>query len=384
MIIAHWDSSFFREFGGAEFHTAEVLNALARRGETCFLVACTPNTQEGLSFSPQLDREIGVHLGSFQNPLECRNNPFRFLIQLVSYMASACRFVAWLRKNRVDVIHQHFVGLDVVLLSVLKHVFRYRLVVTFHGMELELALDSKTSDWKNRLALNSADGVTSVSRELSGRLSRQYGVSDIQVIPVGVDVNKIRQLASLPSELTIEPGHFVYCGRIAPEKQVPQLVEAFAAAVRRGCGRNLYIMGGGVEERKVRSLVKRLGLGHRVFLLGTHTRSNALRMLKESRCVLLNSRSEGRPLVILETIALGRTLIAPDVGGICEMVTHEHNAVLFCKGDTEALVSAILSLDKDEGRLEKLVRNARATIATLPDLDTAVDSYLRLYRSRVA
>lgn len=140
-------------------------------------------------------------------------------------------------------------------------------------------------------------------------------------------------------------------------------------------------MGSGADERRVRSLLTGLQVHDRVFLLGAHKRHQALRMINGSYCLLLNSSSEGCPLVIWEALALGKPVIAPDVGGIGELVSHDQDAMLFPAGDKLALSSAILALDNDENLAEKLGRNALETASRHTGVQATVDAYMELYRS---
>ena len=79
MKIAFWNSGYFSGYGGAEFHTAEMINALARRGETCFLLADAPDPGDDWVMTPELDDRVTVFKGAFQNPLHYKKNPIRFL-----------------------------------------------------------------------------------------------------------------------------------------------------------------------------------------------------------------------------------------------------------------------------------------------------------------
>jgi len=381
MKIAFWNSGFFGGYGGAELCTAELINTLAGRGETCFLLANTPGPAISSILPHDLDERIVVRRGAFHNPLEQKKNPIVFLYRVFRYLISACSLLAWLIRQRVDVIHLHFVSLDVVMLVWLKRLLGYRLVLTFHGMELELAHSSTLSNWKNRLALKNADHVTAVSRHQCDVLRKIDPACPVHYIPNALDSDRIHQLASQPSSLPIESGQFVFCGRVDPEKQVLGLVEAFELAIRQGCSRKLYIMGDGVDFARVQCVIVRLDIAERIILLGAQERHYALRMISECRCLLLNSSSEGYPMVILEAMVLGKPVIAPDIGGIGDMVSSGDNAMLFPAGDTDALCSAILDLDRHEDKAERLGENARTAVAVQPDLDTVVSRYIELYRS---
>jgi glycosyltransferase involved in cell wall biosynthesis len=379
MKIAFWNSGFMRGYGGAEVSAAELINALAEQGESCYLLSSKPEPGGTMIRTAHLDEQVEVRLGVFHNPLNFAKNPFVLLYKILRYLGSAGALFAWLVRQRVDVIHQHFIGIDVVMLVFFKRLLGYRLVLTFHGLELELADGNSLSGWKNRLALKHADHITAVSRQQCDQLSRLVPGRRVHYIPNAIDKSGIRSLATQPSDLPIQPGHFVFCGRLNPVKQVPGLVRAFEKAVLQGCSRNLYIMGSGPDDEAVRNLVEKHGLKDRVFMLRGQQRRHALYMIRKSRCLLLNSSSEGYPMVILEAMVLGKPVIAPEVGGIGELLTHGKNALLFPVNDEQALSSAILELDRNDDLVAEMGNKSAAKIADMPGLDIIVGRYMELY-----
>lgn len=379
MKIAFWNSGFFSSYGGAELCTAELLNTLASRGETCFLLANVPERGGSSDIVPELDERIAVRQGAFHNPLNYRKNPLLFLYKAIRYGFSALALPFWMARHRVDVIHQHFISLDVILLVALKGLFGYRLVLTFHGMELELACGNRLATWKNRLALEHADAVTAVSPQQCVGLLEQNAGCNAVFIPNALDRGCLKALAELPWDSPAEPGHFVFCGRVSPEKQVPEMVEAFSRAIDQGCSRNLYIMGDGPDDERLKAAIEKWGLERRVFPLGARKREHALRLIRECHCLLLNSQSEAYPIVILEAMVLGRPVIAPDVGGIGEMLIQERNALLFQASEVDQLTSCILKMDRETGLAERLGENTRVAVNGFADLDSVVNRYRELY-----
>lgn len=113
MKIAYWSRGVLRGYGGAS----------------------TP-------MSPELDGRITVHQGHFANPLDHSKGPLDFLYSTARYLVSSIALLAWLGKSRVDVIHQHVINLDVLPLLAFKRLLGYRLALTFHGMDLDMAAGS--------------------------------------------------------------------------------------------------------------------------------------------------------------------------------------------------------------------------------------------------
>jgi glycosyltransferase involved in cell wall biosynthesis len=242
-----------------------------------------------------------------------------------------------------------------------------------------MAEGSRLAAWKNRVALKYADEVTSVSPHQCAELSETGGGRQVHFVPNALDSSEIHRLASQGYDVPVEPGHFVFCGRLAPVKQVPQLIDAFASAIRQGCTRNLFLVGDGWERERVCSRIEELGLSNRVVHLGRMQRRQALRLIRDSYCLVLNSITEAYPLVILEAMALGRPVIAPRIGAIGHLLTDGESGLLFPALDARALTECLLRLDRDPGLAGRLGNRASADYRQLATLDAVLDRYLQLY-----
>jgi glycosyltransferase involved in cell wall biosynthesis len=379
MKIAFWNAGFLRGFGGAELCTAELLNAMAMRGETCYMLSSKPDPGGSTGQIAELHSDVTVRGGSFQNPLNFKRNPLKFAFKCLQYSAAAVALFAWLARRRVDVVHLHFVGIDVVMLVLFRYLLGYRLVLTFHGMELELAESSAVSKWKNRFALKYADATSAVSRPLCQKLQSIGSATPVRFIPNALDSAKIIEKAERASCPAPVKGHFVFCGRFMAVKQVPRLIAAYARAVSMGCTRKLFLVGHGPEQAEVENAIQSHGLEERVIIVPAQPRENALRLIRDACCLVLNSSSETYPMVILEAMTLKSPVIAPEVGAIGEMITHRQTGLLFAVNDAEALAEAIVEIDRDVTAATAMGDKAGAAVQALADPDTVVQQYSELY-----
>jgi glycosyltransferase involved in cell wall biosynthesis len=150
---------------------------------------------------------------------------------------------------------------------------------------------------------------------------------------------------------------FVFIGELRHLKGVDVLLEALAAHQTVFPGRAL-IVGGGPEEAKFKRLARRLGLNARVAFAGPTPARTAF---ARARCVVVPSRAESFPYIVLEAAAAQMPLIATNVGGIPEIVA-DTDMPLIPPGDVGALAGqlrAFLSSPKPflarAARLQELV-----------------------------
>src|SRR6202008_736578 len=95
----------------------------------------------------------------------------------------------------------------------------------------------------------------------------------------------------------------------------------------------------GPLEAEGRALHAELGLGDRFRLLGY--RDEAGRLIAGASLFVLASPHEGLPVTVMEALTLGVPVVAPDVGGLREVVTAGENGILVPPRHAEALAAAI-------------------------------------------
>ncbi len=383
MTIALWSPGYARGYGGCE----QMVNALLRRFSLQGLRTVLISDGERGSrlqnpYFATLPDRVRAYVDTFPNPLLSRR-PAAVISSSWRYAGAALRWVRFLRRSTPQIVHMHLVTLDVFLLVICKYLFGYRLIVTFGGTDLWVTRESRLGRLRVRVALRCADAVTAVSEHMASLLRERFGRRDVICIANGVDraelLNVSRQVkADVPAD------HFVFIGRLHPVKCIPLLIETFKAAIDAGCDRNLYIVGDGEERASVARLISRYRLSERIILLGAMSHRRAMAILARARCLLLTSRDEGCPNVVLEAMALGVPVIAASVGGVPELVTHGETGYLFAPEDTKMAAAHILELARDADAARALGCRGAEAVRRCFELSAAVDGYTRLYRSVLA
>ncbi len=129
---------------------------------------------------------------------------------------------------------------------------------------------------------------------------------------------------------------FVYVGELRDLKGVDILLEALAAIQTTFPGRAI-IVGGGPDERKLKRLARKLSLGARVSFAGPLPARTAF---ARARCVVVPSRAESFPYIVLEAAAAHMPLIVTNVGGIPEIMGNI-DMPLIPAGDVGALAAQL-------------------------------------------
>ena len=136
---------------------------------------------------------------------------------------------------------------------------------------------------------------------------------------------KLKSEEFIPDLKTKDPV-FVTVGRLHSRKGHHFLIEAHNRLLREGLLHKIYVIGDGEEKENLENLINELGVQDSFILLGTLT--NPYPYIKKADFFMLPSESEGWPLVIAESLILKKVILATNVGGIPEMISHKKNGYL--------------------------------------------------------
>jgi glycosyltransferase involved in cell wall biosynthesis len=158
-------------------------------------------------------------------------------------------------------------------------------------------------------------------------------------------------------------------GRLHAVKDQAFLVRACALLRDRGLDFECVIAGEGPERQRLESLVAETRLQDRLTLLGYVPREQMDPLYQRADVVVLTSRSEGIPLVLMEAMVRGRIVLAPAITGIPELVIPGKTGFLYIPGALENFVEKIFFLQEMRrgdrnavGRLEWIRHAARVKV----------------------
>jgi glycosyltransferase involved in cell wall biosynthesis len=136
--------------------------------------------------------------------------------------------------------------------------------------------------------------------------------------------------------------HLLAVGRLHTVKDHGFLLRACVRLCQRGLNFQCEIAGEGPERCNLERLIQEYGLEERVRLLGHVPREQQDALYQRADVVVLTSRSEGIPLVLMEAMARGKIVVAPTITGIPELVVAERTGFLYEPGSVEDFVTRVL------------------------------------------
>ena len=236
------------------------------------------------------------------------------------------------------------------------------------------ALLSRSGKVHLRIAARGARQVNTPSHFMRDLAAKQGIVAS--VVPLGVDLTRWPPARPRPRDPSA-PVKLLHVASLNRVKDQPTLLEAMARLGAAGVRFELAIVGLDTLDGEIQRMAARMGLDGEIRFLGEMTHTELRPWFEWADMLVMTSRHEAGPLVMLEAAVVGVPTVGTRVGHLAD---HSPDAALAVPvGDGQALCEAISSLAKDEVRRLTLAAAAQA-IATRYDAAFTARTFLDTYR----
>jgi len=254
-----------------------------------------------------------------------------------------------------------------------------RVVVSYHAMGTE-APGTIVRPYLHPL-LRRMDGHIAVAEIQKRRLVDEVGLREetVRVIYNGVDTSVFRPASAadrttarralgLPEDAVV----LMAVGSLKSIKGVDVLLRAAAPVMAREPRARLVLVGDGPDRVMLEALANELGIAVRVSFLGI--RADVDTVLRAADALVLASRTEALPTVVLEAMATELPVIATRVGGVPEIVESDRSGLLVPAEDADALTRALERVVSDAALRVTLGRRGRAIVEARFRVETMCES----------
>lgn len=313
-------------------------------------------------------RQLGVEVTHIPKR---RRVDIPFFIQLCSY----------LRKNRFDLVHAFSFSGE--MWGWLANLFsgNARFVSTVHSVyewysPLQWMIKRWVTQGSAALVANSQAGADYAALRMGIRRNT------VDVVPNGIELPaRVEQAqeseADDEKESTPRTPRMLFVGRLVDHKNLPCLLRAFSLVARQHEQVELDLVGDGPLRQSLEQQVKALGIGGRVNFWGEQ--NDVTPWLRNADLFVISSHREGLSNAVMEAMSVGLPVLASNVGGNPELVTHEKTGMLFPADDHETLASMALELLHDEQKRRTLAAGALAAARRFHDPARMVSDMERIY-----
>ena len=357
--------------GGIFRHILDLANGQADRGHHVGIVA---DSLTGGERAEQALTEIAPRLKLGVHRLAIRREP---LPADVLVWAHFVRLIRWLKP---DVLHGHGAkaGAFIRLKTASKPTVR---VYTPHGGSLHYPLTSLKGALYSRLEralMNSTDLFLFESAFARDTYQRTIGTPEgvVRTVFNGVTAGEFDPIVKADDATDV-----IYVGEFRDIKGADLLVDAVARLRADGKPVTLTLAGDGEEGENLRAQVARLVLGDTVRFIG-HVKARY--GFSKGSLLVVPSRGDSMPYVVIEAAAAGIPMVAANVGGIPEIFGPQHADALFAPNIAGAMADAIeIALEDPEATLAR-ARSLRERIFLHFSQKAMVEGVLAGYRDAFA
>lgn len=322
-------------------------------------------------YSPVDRWHIMGHARSLKADTQLRSEAvFLLPLFLLAEFISALRIA---RRQPAQIIHAHWVLPNGLVGAWLCKLLGIPLAISLHGSDIFVARRNRAFGAVAGWVFRRAAVVTACSEDLlQAAISLGAAPESVHLIAWGADPTRfspaVRPLDRALFDLTKEDTVLVCLGRIVPKKGFDVLLHALPALLDSHPELQLVIGGDGDQRERLAELAVELGISKQIRLPGRISWEDVPAFLAMGDLFVLPSvrdaagNVDGLPTVLLEAMALGKPVVATQIGGVPLVIEHGENGILCPPGNTSALEEAIAMLLENPSLQHKISQAARTSV----------------------
>ncbi|MBA2737667.1 MAG: glycosyltransferase family 4 protein [Pyrinomonadaceae bacterium] len=340
-------------------------------------------------------QELGVPCQTI-NQFEARFtlHPDELLRYFTSFIKTMRQLRANIRKLQPDLIHANSIrsGLVATTASIgikIPVIWHLQDELPRHPLSILIRLFAVCSGRIRLMPVSRATGES-----FRGRIPQLLGKHlQGQIVHNGIELEKFEidrtNRRRIRTELDLSENELVIgiVGQITPRKGQLELLQTFAATQKQ-MPSTLLVVGTPVFNRdylyleKLIETVKNLGIENRVRFLGA--RRDVAAIMQSLDALVINSKSEALVLVAIEAMACRTPVIATDVGGTSEIITHKENGWLVSFGNKRALADALATVGSEPELRRQFADEGEKIVASRLNAEHFINQVEDFYRQCTA
>jgi glycosyltransferase involved in cell wall biosynthesis len=375
--IGFFTDSYTPQVNGVAISMQLLVDSLRAKGQTVHI------------FAPRFRgwRDTDPHVHRLPARRYMDNPPFDIALPL---SPSIWRTIS---RLKFDILHMHT---PLILGGLAFGIARRRhipLIYTYHtaitdyvhyaGALARAPFTPRLARWFSGSTANLCDEIVVPSAKFEPLL-REHGVRrPIHVIPNGIDLEAFyqapaqrtfRQTLNIPPEAPI----LLSVGRLAPEKRLDFLIEAFGAIIRQRPEARLVFAGDGSARADLEQQAAASAYAANIIFLGMVERKRLPELFHTADVYLSASTTEVHPLSMIEAIASGLPVVAVRDEALTGMVVEGINGH-FSPREIEPFSAAVLHVLSDPAA-RQAYQQASRELSRRYSVEAAADTFLQLYR----
>ncbi|MFC4258509.1 glycosyltransferase [Marinobacter lacisalsi] len=267
-----------------------------------------------------------------------------------------------IRDRNIDVIHTHGYKSDIMGLIAARR-SGIACISTPHGFPGNTGWKMGAFIRMGTHSLRYFDRVVPLSEELMSDVER-FGVPLAKTCFVrnGVDLTEIDDALETREKARMSENSRTvgFIGQMIPRKGLADLLAIFDGLFRNDASLSLRLVGDGNQRAYLEDIASSLNSREAISFLGF--RSDRLELLASMDVFVMTSSLEGIPRCLMEAMAVGVPVVAYDIPGVDQLVTHGETGMLAPLGDKVALQRCCQQVLEDQNLANTLAVNGRRLV----------------------
>jgi len=363
--------SCFASIGGSGVVATELGKGLSKHGHNIhFVCADIPYRLEDLT------ENIYFH--------QVQTFPYPAISTPQYDLALASRMAEVIDAENIDIVHCHYAIPHAVSAFLAKQITKKRdikIVTTLHGTDTSLVGLHPCYYGITKFAIETADGVTAVSKWLAEQSANDFHIPYPTVIPNFVNTTRFspqkystnyKQIFAKNDEKLL-----VHVSNMRPVKRICDIIRIFNE-IQKNIPAHLCMVGEGPDRKAAEELAYNLNLSEKISFLGATLKIENIYAAAD--IFILASEQESFGLAALEAMSSGTPVYAYDIGGLNEVIRNGSGELSPFK-DISLMANKIIKILSDDNKLLKAKEAARKVAIDIYDEDISIKRYLDYYQS---
>ena len=301
-----------------------------------------------------------------------------------------------IRRCAFDVLHVHSplsTGVMAYMAAKAKRtplIYTYHTAITDYVSYLKFSGDARpvqrAARWFSTATANRADHIVAPSVKVKDLLLAQRVNRPVDVIPNGIDLSRFQQANASSRfrrqlDLDFDTPMLLSVGRLAAEKSLHLLIDAFPAIVAQIPNAHLVFAGDGDARGALEAQAAASGCGERIHFLGMVSRDELPNLLHEADLFLSSSTCETQCVAMAEAIAASLPIVAVSDRAFTGMFANGVNGYV-APHDAVGFAEVVCNLLMDAGTLQKFGRNSLALSRNF-SIEAQATALVALYREAI-
>jgi len=351
------------EIGGAEILLLNIVKNLNKDLFNCSILYLKGKADIGGEFS-----ELNIDV--YNNSRYSFFNPYKYW-----------KIFNLIKQKKIDIVHSHLIHSNLIA----------RIIGKASNVKVIINSEHNTSNWKFkyipfiilfRITLRYVNLVHCISNSVRDHILSIITIdnSKLKVIYNGICLDRFKNNKfQKTSTINYSNSHpIIGCvSRLDKRKGIEYLIKAIGLLKVQYKDIKLILVGDGPQRSFLNRLVKELSLVDQVVFVGKTFEVE--KYLSIFDFFVLPSLQEGLSIAIIEAMASGVPVIASNVGGIPEVITHKQDGILIKAKNENDIFEAVIQLNNDKKLKSKLISNAYDKISAKFDIRKIVKEFESMY-----